>query len=81
MSKLSHVKKGDTVLVVSGNHRGSQGKVLGVIAKNQRVLVEGVHMIKKHVRRAQNASEGGIVEREGTIHISNLKVVSEATQN
>jgi large subunit ribosomal protein L24 len=81
MSKLSHVKKGDTVLVVSGNHRGSQGKVLGVIAKNQRVQVEGVHMVKKHVRRAQNASEGGIVEREGTIHISNLKVVSETSQN
>jgi len=81
MSKLSHVKKGDTVLVVAGNHCGSQGKVLEVNSKSQRVLVEGVHMIKKHLRRAQNSSEGGIVEREGTIHISNLKVVSAASQN
>jgi large subunit ribosomal protein L24 len=81
MSKLSHVKKGDTVLVVSGNHRGSQGKVIEVISKSQRVVVEGVHMIKKHLRRAQNSPEGGIVEREGTIHISNVKLVSEASQN
>lgn len=81
MSKFSHVKKGDTVLVVSGNHRGSQGKVIEVILKSQRVVVEGVHMIKKHLRRAQNSPEGGIVEREGTIHISNVKLVSEASQN
>lgn len=81
MNKLSHVKKGDTVLVVSGNHRGSQGKVIEVISKSQRVLVEGVHMIKKHSRRAQGAPEGGIIEREGTIHISNVKLVSEAPHN
>ena len=81
MSKLSHVKKGDIVTVVSGNHRGSQGKVLEVISKSQRVIVEGVHMIKKHARRTQNTSEGGIIEREGTIHLSNVKVVSTGSQN
>ncbi len=81
MSKLYSVKKGDTVIVVSGNHRGSQGKVLEVISKSQRVIVEGVHIIKKHARRAQNSSEGGIIEREGTIHISNVKLVAAASQN
>lgn len=67
--------------VISGNHRGSQGKVLQVISKSQRVIVEGVHIIKKHARRAQNSSEGGIIEREGTIHISNVKSVDVASQN
>jgi large subunit ribosomal protein L24 len=81
MSKLSSVKKGDTVIVVAGNHRGSQGKVLEVISKSQRVVVEGVRIVKKHVRRTQNASEGGIIEREGTIHISNVKLVAAASQN
>ncbi len=81
MSKLYSVKKGDTVIVVSGNHRGSQGKVLEVISKSQRVIVEGVHIIKKHARRTQNSSEGGIIEREGTIHISNVKLVAAASQN
>jgi large subunit ribosomal protein L24 len=54
---------------------------LEVISKSQRVIVEGVHIIKKHARRAQNSSEGGIIEREGTIHISNVKLVAAASQN
>ena len=70
-----HVKKGDQVEVISGNFRGSSGKVLEVISKKNRVLVEGVRLIKKHMRKSQDNPQGSIVEREGPIHISNVKVL------
>ena len=70
-----HVRKGDQVEVISGNHRGSTGKVLDVIARKQRVLIEGVRMIKKHMRKSQDQPQGSIAEREGPIHISNVKVL------
>ena len=70
-----HVRKGDQVEVISGNHRGSTGKVLDVLARKQRVLIEGVRMIKKHMRKSQDQPQGSIAEREGPIHISNVKVV------
>ncbi len=70
-----HVKKGDNVEVISGNFKGSSGKVLEVIARKQRVLVEGVRMIKKHLRKSQDNPQGKISEREGPIHISNVKVL------
>lgn len=75
-----HVKKGDQVQVTSGNHRGSKGKVLQVLAKKQRVLVEGVRLIKKHVRKSQDNPQGAIVEREGPIHISNVKLVEQSVK-
>ena len=76
MNRLKlHVHKGDQVEVISGNHRGSTGKVLDVLARKQRVLIEGVRMIKKHMRKSQDQPQGSIVEREGPIHISNVKVV------
>jgi large subunit ribosomal protein L24 len=65
-----HVRKGDQVEVISGNHRGSTGKVLDVLARKQRVLIEGVRMIKKHMRKTQDQPQGSIAEREGPIHIS-----------
>ncbi|MBA3962313.1 MAG: 50S ribosomal protein L24 [Chthoniobacterales bacterium] len=71
----NHVKKGDQVTVISGNFRGSSGKVLEVISRKQRVLVEGVRLIKKHLRKSQDNPQGSIAEREGPIHISNVKVV------
>jgi len=74
----SHVKKGDTVQVISGNHRGKQGKVL--VAGIDRVIVEGVRIIKKHNRRSQALPQGGIIEKEGPIHISNVKVVAAAAE-
>ena len=67
-----HVKKGDNVQVISGNYRGSSGKILQVLPKKQRVLIEGVRMIKKHMRKNQNNPQGAIIEREGTIHVSNV---------
>ena len=74
-----HVKKGDQVLVISGNHKGATGKVLEVLAKKERVLIEGVRLIKKHVRKSQDQPTGGIVEREGPIHISNVKLIERPT--
>ncbi len=68
-----HVKKGDQVLVIAGNHKGSIGKILQVLRKKERVLVEGVRMIKKHARKSQDHPNGGIIELEGPIHISNVR--------
>ena len=72
-----HVKKGDQVQVITGNHSGSVGKILQVLPKKQRVLIEGVRLIKKHVRKSQDNPQGAIVEREGPIHISNVKLVEQ----
>lgn len=73
-----HVKKGDNVAVITGNHKGATGKVLQVLPKKQQVLIEGVRLIKKHTRKSQDNPQGAIVEREGPIHISNVKKVEEA---
>ena len=70
-----HVKKGDHVKVISGNFRGSTGKILQVLPKKNRVLIEGVRLIKKHLRKSQDNPSGSIAEREGPIHISNVKLV------
>jgi len=70
-----HVKKGDQVQVISGNFKGSTGKILQVLPQKNRVLIEGVRMIKKHLRKSQDNPSGKIAEREGPIHISNVKVL------
>lgn len=76
MSRLKfHVKKGDEVEVISGNHRGASGKVLQVLPKKQQVLIEGVRLIKKNVRKSQDHPNGAIITREGPIHVSNVKLV------
>jgi large subunit ribosomal protein L24 len=76
MNRLKlHVRKGDNVEVISGNFRGSSGKVLEVIARKQRVLIEGVRLIKKHLKKSQDNPQGKIAEREGPIHISNVRVL------
>ena len=72
-----HVKKGDNVEVVSGNFRGSSGKILQVLPKKQRVLIEGVRIIKKHLRKSQDNPSGKIAEREGPIHISNVRLIEK----
>jgi large subunit ribosomal protein L24 len=73
-----HVKKGDTVTVTSGNHKGASGKILAVLPKKSQVLVEGVRLIKKHARKSQDNPNGAILEREGPIHISNVKLVEKS---
>jgi len=70
-----HVKKGDHVEVISGNFRGSSGRILAVFPGKQRVVVEGVRIIKKHLRKSQDNPSGKIPEREGPIHISNVKLI------
>lgn len=69
------VIKNDTVLVISGNYKGKKGKVLKVFPKQSRVIVEGVNFIKRHTRPTQKSPQGGIVEKEASIHVSNLMVV------
>jgi large subunit ribosomal protein L24 len=73
-----HVKKGDTVQVISGNHKGASGKVLAVLPKKSQVLIEGVRIIKKHTRKSQENPTGAIIEREGPLHISNVKLLEKA---
>src|SRR5947209_4932449 len=72
-----HVKKGDSVEVITGNHRGASGKVIQILPKKQQVLIEGVRMIKKHTRKSQDNPQGAIIQREGPIHISNVKRVEQ----
>jgi len=81
MSRMKfHVKKGDEVEVISGNFRGSTGKILEVLPAKQRVLVEGVRIIKKHLRKSEDNPQGKIAEREGPIHISNVKLVEKKAE-
>ncbi|MCX6896082.1 MAG: 50S ribosomal protein L24 [Verrucomicrobia bacterium] len=67
-----HVKKGDEVVVIAGAHKGKRGKILEVLTDKQRVRIETVAMIKRHTRKSQENPNGAIVEREGTVHISNV---------
>ena len=76
---IAHVRKGDTVIVVAGKERGKRGRVLRVIPEKSRVLVERINMIKKHQRPTQKLRQGGIIEREGPIHLSNVMLVDPTT--
>jgi large subunit ribosomal protein L24 len=71
----AHVRKGDTVIVVAGKDRGKRGRVLRVIPEESRVVIERINMIKKHQRPTQKLRQGGIIEREGSIHLSNVMLV------
>lgn len=75
MQKKLHIKVGDTVKVLSGESRGSEGKVLTIDRNKMRATIEGVNMIKKHVKPSATNPQGAIVELEGSIHISNLMLV------
>ncbi len=75
--KRFHVKKGDEVVVIAGAERGKRGKIIKIESKKERVIVEGVRMIKKHMRKNQNQPQGAIIEREGTVHISNVMAAAE----
>jgi len=71
MAKKFKIKKGDEVVVLSGRDKGKSGSVLGLLRAEDRVLVEGVNMVKRHTRPS-NTQPGGIIEKEAPIHISNL---------
>ena len=79
MQKKLHIKVGDTVKVLSGNSRGQEGKILVIDKKKDRAVVEGQNMIKKHMKPSASNPQGGIVEMESGIHISNLMVVQNGT--
>ena len=72
MGNKRHFKKGDTVYILSGEERGERGKVIDVQTSSERVIVEGLNMVKKHIRKNQDQPQGEIAEREGTIHWSNV---------
>lgn len=74
-----HVKKGDKVKVLTGKDRGKEGTVLAVFPKKQRVLVEGVNMIKKHAKPSQENPQGGILNVEAPIHVSNVLPIDPKT--
>jgi large subunit ribosomal protein L24 len=67
-----HLKKGEEVVVLAGAERGKRGKIISLSPKSNRAIVEGVKMIKRHTRKNENNPQGAIIEREGTVHISNL---------
>ena len=69
------IKKGDIVHVISGSYSGKEGRVLKVINERNRLIVEGVNMLKKHMRPNQENQQGAIVEKEGSIHVSNVQLV------
>jgi large subunit ribosomal protein L24 len=71
-----HIKRGDEVVVIAGAHKGKTGNVLEILAAKERARVEGVAMIKRHLRKSEENPNGAIVEREGSIHISNLMLKS-----
>ena len=71
---MRHIRKGDEVIVVVGKDAGKRGRVLHVDPKKQRVKVEKLNLIKRHVKPSQKNPQGGIVEKEGTIHLSNVRL-------
>lgn len=75
MRKKLNIKKGDTVMVIAGDSKGQQGRVLMVDIDKDKVLVEGVNMVSKHSRPTNKTPKGGIIQKEAPIHISNLKVI------
>lgn len=75
MRNKLHIKVGDNVMVIAGNEKGNSGKVLGFNAKRDRATVEGLNIVKKHVKPSATNPQGGIEENEAGIHISNLMVI------
>jgi large subunit ribosomal protein L24 len=79
MSKKLHIKKGDMVFVNAGDNKGKQGRVLEVIMKKDRAIVEGINMVSKHSKPSKTAPQGGIIKKEAPVHISNLNLIDPAS--
>ena len=80
MTKLK-IKSGDTVKVLAGDHKGSEGKVITVLIEKNKAIVEGVNMVKKHTKPSAQSPQGGIIEKEAPIHISNLSLLTSKGEN
>lgn len=76
MQSKYHIKKGDTVLVLSGEYKGTEGKVLEIVTKTDKAIVEGVNLISKHTKPNAKSPQGGIIKKEAPIHISNLMLIN-----
>jgi large subunit ribosomal protein L24 len=81
MQKKLKIKKGDQVMVITGESKGQKGRVLEVNREKERVLVEGVNMVSKHTKPNAKAPQGGILKKEAPVHISNLMVIDPASGN
>lgn len=81
MAQKFHIKRNDVVVVIAGAHKGKQGKVLEIRSSKNRAVVEGVAMIKRHLKKSQENPQGKIAEREGTLHVSNLMLLSRFEQS
>ncbi len=79
MQKKLHIKKGDTVVVIAGNSKGQEGKVLEVVREDDRAIVQGVNMVSKHTKPNAKSPQGGIIKQEATIHVSNLMLKDPKT--
>jgi len=79
MQKKIHIRKSDTVMVITGESKGQKGRVLEVDRKKERAIVEGLNMISKHTKPNSKAPQGGIVKKEAPIHLSNLMLIDPAS--
>jgi large subunit ribosomal protein L24 len=79
MQKKLHIKKGDTVFVNAGENKGRQGRVLEVIRKSDRAIVEGINLVSKHTKPNAKSPQGGIIKKEASVHVSNLMLVDPST--
>lgn len=79
MSKL-HVKKGDTVVVISGKEKGKKGEIIAAEPKKQCVIVKGINLVKRHTKPSQANPQGGIITKEAPIHASNVMLVDPETK-
>jgi large subunit ribosomal protein L24 len=78
MQKKFHIKKGDTVMIIAGDSKGQQGKVLKVHLDKSRAIVEGINMVSKHTKPNAKSPQGGILKKEAPVHISNLMVIDSS---
>ena len=79
MGKKLHIKKGDMVFVNAGDNKGQQGRVLEVLVKKDRAIVEGINMVSKSTKPNAKSPQGGIIKREAPVHISNLNLIDPAS--
>ncbi len=78
MRKKLHIRKGDTVMVIAGDSKGQQGKVLNMDTAKNRAIVEGINMVSKHTKPNAKSPQGGILKKEAPVHISNLLVIDSS---
>ena len=78
--KKFKIKSGDTVRVIAGDHKGSEGKILQIVKDKDRAIVEGVNMVSKHTKPSAQSPQGGIVKKEASLHISNLLLVEDGVE-